>query len=84
MSNTLTFDQFKKVLAEVLIVREEKLTPEASFLNDLSIDSIKWLEMALTLEKLGVALNAEAVWEIRTVGDAYRNYLTVFAGQAGR
>jgi acyl carrier protein len=82
MSETMeemTFDEFKAVLADVLMVGADKLTPEASFLNDLSVDSIKWLEMALTLEQLGVGLNAEAVWEIHTVGDAYQCYLTDFA-----
>ena len=77
----MTFEGFKGVLAEVLMVGEDKLTPEASFMNDLSVDSIKWLEMALTLEKLGVALSAEAVWDIHTVGDAYQLYLTNFADQ---
>ena len=79
--DTMTFEGFTGVLAEVLMVGEDKLTPEASFMNDLSVDSIKWLEMALTLEKLGVALSAEAVWDIPTVGDAYQLYLTNFADQ---
>ena len=77
----MTFEGFREVLAEVLMVGKDKITPEASFMNDLSVDSIKWLEMALTLEKLGVALKAEAVWDIHTVGDAYQLYLTGFADQ---
>ena len=83
IARTLTFDEFKEVLAEILMVGEDKLTPEASFLNDLYVDSIKWLEMALTLEKIGVALSAEAVWDIHTVGDAYQCYLGDFARAAG-
>ena len=79
--DTMTFEGFKEVLAEVLMIGKDKLTPEASFMNDLSVDSIKWLEMALTLEKLGVALSAEAVWDISTVGEAYQLYLTNFADQ---
>ncbi len=82
-AKTMTFDEFKEVLAEILMVGEDKLTPEASFMNDLYVDSIKWLEMALTLEKIGVALNAEAVWDIHTVGDAYQCYLGDFAQAAG-
>jgi acyl carrier protein len=77
----MTFDEFKAILAEILMVGLDRLTPEASFLNDLSVDSIKWLEMALALEKLGVALNAEAVWDIHTVGDAYRCYAVTSARQ---
>jgi acyl carrier protein len=79
-AKTMTFDEFKEVLAEILMVGVDRLTPEASFMNDLSVDSIKWLEMALTLEKLGVALSAEAVWEIHTVGEAYQRYLADFQG----
>ena len=77
---TMTFDEFKGVLAEILMVGEDRLTPEAHFMNDLSVDSIKWLEMALTLEKLGVALSAEAVWNIHTVGEAYQCYVADFEG----
>jgi len=80
IATVITFDEFKRVLAEILMVGVDRLTPEAHFMNDLSVDSIKWLEMALTLEKLGVALSAEAVWEIHTVGDAYQHYLTEFQG----
>ncbi|MFN2121742.1 MAG: acyl carrier protein [Anaerolineales bacterium] len=79
-ATAITFDEFKGVLADILMVGPDRLTPEAHFMNDLSVDSIKWLEMALTLEKLGVALSAEAVWDIHTVGDAYQHYLTEFQG----
>jgi acyl carrier protein len=79
----MTFDEFRGVLAEILMVGVDKLTPEASFMNDLSVDSIKWLEMALTLEQIGVALKAEAVWDIQTVGDAYERYKADFADAAG-
>jgi len=83
-AEVMTFEQFTKILSEILMVGAEELTPEASFLNDLSVDSIKWLEMALTLERLGVALSAEAVWDIHTVGDAYQCYATnpALLGQA--
>ncbi len=75
-ADPISFQEFTHVLAEILMFSEEKLTPEASFLNDLSVDSIKWLEMALSLEQLGVVLDAEAFWDIHTVGDAYQCYLT--------
>jgi acyl carrier protein len=71
----LTFEEFRKVLAEVLLIGEDKLTPEASFLNDLMVDSIRWLEMALRIEKMGVVIPTEAMWDISTVGDAWRFYL---------
>ena len=70
----ISFDEFKKVLANVLLVEEEKLIPETSFTADLYVDSIRWVEMALRIEQLGVEMPAEAFWEIQTVGDAYEYY----------
>jgi acyl carrier protein len=71
----MSFEEFRATLAEVLLIDEAKLQPEASFLNDLQVDSIRWLEMALTIEKLGVQIPTEALWDIQTVGDAYQYYL---------
>jgi acyl carrier protein len=75
----MSFEEFRRVLAEVLLIDETKLTPEASFLNDLMVDSIRWLEMALTIERLGVSIPTEALWDIQTVGDSYEYYLRNFA-----
>lgn len=72
----MTFEEFKKVLAEIVMVDEDMLTVETSFLNDLFIDSIRWLEMALALERLGMAISAESLWDVHTVGDAYQYYVT--------
>jgi len=74
----MSFEEFRRVLAEVLLVDEAKLTREASFLNDLMVDSIRWLEMALTIERLGVQIPTEALWDIQTVGDSYEYYLRNF------
>lgn len=71
----ISFDEFKKVLANVLLIEEEKLVPETSFTADLYVDSIRWVEMALRIEQLGVEMPAEAFWEIQTVGDAYEYYV---------
>jgi len=71
----LPFAEFKKVLAEVLSVDEEKITPEASFINDLFVDSIRMLEMILRIEAFGVEIPSEAAWRIQTVGEAYEYYV---------
>ncbi len=71
----ISFDEFKKVLANVLLIEEEKLVPETSFTADLYVDSIRWVEMALRIEQLGVEMPAGAFWEIQTVGDAYEYYV---------
>jgi acyl carrier protein len=74
-SEYITYDEFTIVVADVLLVQPEKLTPETSFTNDLFIDSLKMVEMALRIEQLGVSIPTEAYWEIQTVGDAYKAYL---------
>lgn len=75
ISEVMSFDDFKKVLAEVLAVSEEKVTPEASFITDLAVDSIRMVEMVLMIEELGVKIPPEAAWKIQTVGDAYSYYM---------
>ena len=74
-SESVSYGEFTAMVAEVLLVEQEKLTPEASFANDLFIDSLKMVEMALRIEQLGVSIPTEAYWEIQTVGDAYDAYL---------
>jgi len=74
-SKSITYNEFTRVVADVLLVQQEKLTPETSFTNDLYIDSLKLVEMALRIEQLGVSIPTEAYWEIQTVGDAYEAYL---------
>ncbi|MFC2052996.1 acyl carrier protein [Chloroflexota bacterium] len=74
-SKSITYDEFTRVLADVLLVQQEKLTPETSFTNDLYIDSLKFVEMALRIEQLGVSIPTEAYWDIQTVGAAYDAYL---------
>jgi len=71
----LSFEQFRKLLAEELKVDEERVVPEASFIEDLLVDSIRMVEMILRLEEEGFTIPLEAAWQIETVGDAYRYYV---------
>lgn len=75
----VSFDEFKKILAEVLVIEEEKIVPEASFITDLFVDSLRLVEIVLRIEHLGVEMPSEAFWEIQTVGDAYESYMSHFA-----
>jgi acyl carrier protein len=77
-SGPVSFDEFRKMLAEVLLIEEERIIPEASFVTDLFVDSLRWVEMALSIEQLGVEMPSEAFWEIQTVGDAYNTYMGHF------
>ena len=68
------FDEFKGFISEVLLVPKEKLTPETSFADDLYVDSLKLVEMALRIEQLGVTIPTESYWEIHTLGEAFEAY----------
>ena len=72
----LSFEQFREFLGHELMVDEEKITPQASLIEDLLVDSIRMVEMILRLEEEhGLDLSLEAAWQIETVGDAYQYYL---------
>jgi acyl carrier protein len=70
----LTFEEFKHLVAEGLQMDEDKIVPEASFVSDLMVDSIKLVELMLGLEENGITIPMEAAWDVQTVGDAYRVY----------
>ena len=78
----LTFERFQTIIAEELMVPEEKVTADASFIEDLLVDSIRMVEMMLKLEEEGMSIPLEAAWSIDTVGDAYREYAKVAKGAA--
>jgi len=70
----LSFEDFQAVLADLLNVDVAQLAPEAYFITDLGVDSIRMLEVLLRLEEMGVELSLELAWRIQTVGDAYCYY----------
>jgi len=70
----MTFDEFRKMLAQRLGMPEAKFQPKATFLDDLGIDSIRMVELLLEFEGMGVKVPIEKAWEIQTVEDAYNFY----------
>lgn len=74
MPRKITFEEFRRIVAEELDVDESQVSPEASFIEDLMADSIKLVEMMLRMEEMGIPIPVEAAWRVRTVGDAYRLY----------
>ncbi len=71
----ISFDDFKRIIAQELQVDESKIVPDASFLEDLFVDSIKLVELMLRLEEEGIKIPVDAAWDVETVGDAYRLYV---------
>ncbi len=74
------FERLKKVIVEQLDVAEKEITPEASFVDDLNVDSLDLIELITAIEeefstperKLEIA--DEYAEKIQTVQDAI-NYL---------
>ncbi len=64
-------DKLKKLIAEKLEVEEGKITPEASFRQDLGADSLDTYELVYAIEEeMGVTIPDEKANEFETVGDA--------------
>ncbi len=65
------FDRVKRVVVEQLDVEPEKVTPEASFANDLEADSLDVVELVMALEEeFDIEIPDEAAEQIDTVGKA--------------
>ncbi len=79
-----TFDEFRHWLSDTLGIAESTLTPEAHFLFDLGIESLKLVELVLQLERgLGRKIPLDIAWQLETVGDAYRYYQSEIEKQTG-
>jgi acyl carrier protein len=70
----ISFEEFRSIVAKELQVDESKVVPDASFVEDLFVDSIKLVELMLRLEEEGINIPLESAWDVETVGDAYRLY----------
>jgi acyl carrier protein len=70
----LTFEEFQSLLVDVLHVEAAQLKPEAYFVTDLGVDSVRLVEVMLRMEALGLELSPDLVWRIQTVGEAYQVY----------
>ena len=66
-----TADRVKKIVVEHLGVEPEKVTPEASFIDDLGADSLDIVELVMEFEKeFNIDIPDEDAEKLRTVGDA--------------
>ena len=73
-------EKVKSIISEQLGVKQEEVTPEASFIDDLGADSLDTVELVMALEEeFGVEIPDEDAEKITTVGDAVR-YIEEKAG----
>ena len=65
----------KDIIINELGVEAEKVTPEASFVEDLGADSLDTVELVMAFEEeFGIEIPDEDAEKLQTVGDAI-NYI---------
>jgi acyl carrier protein len=63
----------KKIVVEHLGVEEEKVTENASFIDDLGADSLDTVELVMAFEEeFGIEIPDDAAETIQTFGDAVK------------
>lgn len=71
MEHDEILDKVKAVIVEQLNVDEDLVVEDASFIDDLSADSLDIVELVMALEEeFGISIPDEEAESIKTVGDA--------------
>lgn len=71
MSENDTFERLKKLIVELLEVDEADVVPEASFVDDLSADSLDFVELITAVEDtFGIEIPDEDAEKLVTVQEA--------------
>ncbi len=66
-------EKVKDIIVEELGVEREKLTDDASFMEDLGADSLDTVELVMAFEKeFDIDIPDEEAEKLRTVGDALK------------
>ena len=66
--------EFQVLLADILELETEQIKPQAYFVTDLGVDSLKLAEMLLEFQRLGMEFSPDLAWRIQTVGEAFQYY----------
>ena len=66
-------ERVKKIISDQLGVKQEEVTDEAKFIDDLGADSLDTVELVMALEEeFGIEMPDEDAEKMVTVGDAVR------------
>ncbi len=67
----MEFDKLREVIADVLSVDPNEITPETTFTEDLGADSLDVFQIVMGIEEaFEIEIPAEKVEHISTVGEA--------------
>ena len=65
------FEKVKAIIVDKLNLEEDKITPDARFIEDLGADSLDVVELIMGMEDtFGIQISDEDAEKIRKVGDA--------------
>ena len=71
MMKSEIYEQVAAIVADILSVEPDKITPDARFREDLGADSLDLVELIMEFEeKFGGTISDEDAQQIRTVGQA--------------
>ena len=71
MTNEKILGVLAEIVNEVAGVENSEITPEKSFVDDLDIDSLSMVEIAVQVEdRFGVKVPDDVLGNLKTVGDA--------------
>lgn len=75
MTHEEIFEKLKNIIVEQLGVEEERVTEEATFVDDLSADSLDIVELVMAIEEeFGLEIPDEEAEKIVSIGDVI-NYI---------
>ena len=66
----MEFEKMQDIIAEVMNVPKEDITPDTKFVDDLGADSLDLFELVMALEdEYNIEIPAEELTDLETVGD---------------
>lgn len=70
MEREKIFQELKNILKDTVTVEEEEITMESDLVNDLNLDSLGLVDLALSVEQVfGFEFSDEQLQQIKTVKD---------------
>lgn len=82
MADDPVLAELANILNELTGVNPEDVTPDKSFVEDLDVDSLAMVEVAMAVEeKFNAKIPDDQLAELRTVGDAM-NYIKEHSASA--
>ena len=76
------FEQLRTIITKYVEVKEEQITPDSRFMEDLGFTSFDFMSMLGELEdEFDIEINEQEAADIRTVGEAF-SYLEKLADES--